>query len=65
MGWFPTIDERLVAALATEFPDQAPDLSWNEREIWYKAGQVSVIRWLAAKLEDQQQNGTAIDLEGF
>lgn len=65
MGWFPTVDERLVAALATEFPDQAPDLSWNEREIWYKAGQVSVIRWLAAKLEDQQQNGVTVDLEGF
>jgi hypothetical protein len=65
MGWFPPIDERLVAGLATEFRDQAPDLSWNEKEVWFKAGQVSVVRWLAAKYEDQQENGVAIDLEGF
>lgn len=65
MGYFPPIDERLIAALAAEFPDQAPDLSWPDREVMFKAGQVSVIRWLAAKYEDQQENGLAIDLEGF
>ena len=53
MGYFPPIDERLVAALATEFRDQAPDLSQSEREIMFRAGQVSVVRWLAAKLEEQ------------
>ena len=55
MGYFPPIDERLVAALATEFRDQAPDLSQSEREIMFRAGQVSVVRWLAAKLEEQQE----------
>ena len=54
MSYFPQIDERLVAALATQFPDQAPDLSLTEREIMFRAGQVSVVRWLAAQLEAQQ-----------
>lgn len=53
--YFPPIDERLVAALAAQFPDQAADIDWNEKEVWFKAGQVSVVRWLAAKLEEQQE----------
>jgi len=54
VGYFPPIDERLVAALATQFPDQAPDLGMSEREIMFRAGQVSVVRWLATQLEAQQ-----------
>ena len=50
----PPISERLVAALATKFPDQAPDLDCPDREVWFRAGQVSVVRWLAAQLEEQQ-----------
>jgi hypothetical protein len=52
-----------VAALATKFPDQAPDLDWSDREIMFRAGQVSVVRWLASKLEEQE-NGP-LDMEGF
>ena len=55
MGYFPPIDERLIAALASEFRDQAPDLDHNEKEVWFKAGQVSVVRWLASKYEEQQE----------
>ena len=50
----PPISERLVAALATKFPDQAPGLDCPDREVWFRAGQVSVVRWLASKLEEQQ-----------
>ncbi len=55
VDFLPPIDERLVAALATQFPDVAPDISMSDREILYRAGQVSVIRWLASKLEEQQE----------
>jgi len=55
VDFFPQIDERLVAALATQFPDVAPDISMDDREIMFRAGQVSVVRWLAAKLETQQE----------
>jgi hypothetical protein len=59
----PQIDERLVAALAAEFPDRAPELEWSDREIMFRAGQVSVVKWLAQKLEDQQTNVVIIDPE--
>ena len=45
-----------MAALATEFPDQAPDMNMETREIMFRAGQVSVVRWLAQKCADQQEN---------
>ena len=52
---FPVVDERLVRALKEQFPDQAPDLDWNEREVWFRSGQVSVVRFLLAKLEEQTE----------
>lgn len=59
--YFPPIDERLVAALAAQFPDQAADIDWADREVWFKAGQVSVVRWLAAKLEEQKDEPYAME----
>ena len=56
MPYLPPIDERLVAALAAEFPDRAPEYEWSEREIMFRVGQVSVVKWLAQKLEDQQNS---------
>jgi len=61
--YLPAIDERLVAALATEFPDRSPDLEWSDREIMFRAGQVSVVKWLTQKLEDQQTNVVFIEPE--
>lgn len=52
----PPIDERLVAALAAEFPDVAPSFDWSDKEIMWRAGQVSVVKWLANKLEEQQDD---------
>lgn len=52
----PPIDERLVAAMAAEFPDRAPDLDWSDKEIMFRAGQVAVIRWLVQKHEQQQED---------
>ena len=52
----PAIDERLVAALAAEFPDRSPDLDWSDKEIMFRAGQVSVVRWLASKYREQQED---------
>ena len=63
MPYLPPIDERLVAALAAEFPDRAPELEWTDREIMFRAGQVSVVKWLLQKLEDQQTNVVFIEPE--
>lgn len=40
--------------MAAEFPDRSPDVDWTDKEIMFRAGQVAVVRWLAAKLEEQQ-----------
>ena len=61
MDYFPPIDERLIAALGTKFPDQSPDISMSEKEVWFAAGRAAVVRWLALKLEEQQQQ----NLEGL
>lgn len=56
MAYFPNIDERLIAALAEQFPDQCPDLSLSEKEVWFKSGQASVIKWLKRRLEEQEND---------
>lgn len=55
MDYIPPIDERLVAAMAAQFPERSADLDWGDREVWFRAGQCSVVRWLAQKLEEQQE----------
>lgn len=62
MPHLPPIDERLVAALAAQFPDKSPDLSMSDREIMFRAGQVSVVRWLASMVEQQQQGPYPVEL---
>ena len=64
MPYFPRLPESLVAALAAQFPERAADLDWSEKEVWFKAGQVSVVRWLAAKLEEQVEGNLFDDSLG-
>ncbi len=56
MGYGPSIDKNLVAEMAIKFPDQAPSLEMEEKEVWFRAGQASVVRWLAQRCEDQELN---------
>lgn len=44
-----------MAALATQFPERSADLDWSEKEVWFRAGQCDVVRWLAQKLEEQAE----------
>ena len=62
MVYFPSIDERLVSALSEQFPDKAPELGLMEKEVWFKAGQASVIRWLRSKYEEQQDDALAMEV---
>ena len=57
----PPISERLVSALAQKFPDRAPDLQWTEKEVWFRSGQASVVRYLITAMQEQYEKG--IDLE--
>ena len=40
-----TVDETL-AMLDQIFPELSARLEWSEKEIWFRAGQRSVINWL-------------------
>ena len=64
MTYLPQINEALVRQLAEQFPDRAPDLDWSDKEIMFKAGQVSVVRWLAQKMLDQETEAITMELEG-
>ena len=50
------MDQKLLVALMEKFPDQAPDINLSEKEVWYRSGQVSVVRWLKNQYEEQAQN---------
>ncbi len=49
----PTVSKALVEYLAEVFPDRCANLTWSDREIWYKSGQRSVITFLIQHHNDQ------------
>ena len=51
----PPIDKNLLGKLNELFPEKSADLEWEEKEIWYKAGQRSVIHFLQQTYKDQQE----------
>ena len=50
----PPITDELVAALDKRYPDHWPDLKLTDREIWYQAGQRSVVNMLLSQHSRQQ-----------
>ena len=50
------ISQGLIDYLEKNFPNKSPDLKDSERQIWYKAGQASVVSHLKMILEDKDQN---------
>jgi len=51
-----------VTALAEQFPDQCPDLGQSGDEVWFKAGQASVVRWLRSKYEEQEDDALSMEV---
>lgn len=52
----PWLDDDLVNALDQRFPEQSADLLWSDRDVWYKSGQRSVIRFLKQQQKEQEEN---------
>lgn len=50
------IPAALLQELDERFPDRSPDLTWTEREVWFKAGQASVCGWLREQLKEQEES---------
>ena len=51
----PPIDKQIVDYLEEVYPDRAPDISMEERLIWFTAGQVSVVRHLKDQFKLQEE----------
>ena len=51
----PSVDEKLLQYLEELYPDRAPDISMEERLIWFTAGQVSVVRHLKDQFKLQEE----------
>ena len=51
----PTITDELVNYLDSLFPEKCADLQENEKQIFYKSGQRSVVKHLIEKYKLQQE----------
>jgi hypothetical protein len=51
----PNIDEQLIEYLEEVYPDRAPDISIEEKQIWFNAGQVAVVRHLKDQFRLQEE----------
>lgn len=52
----PVIKEELIKYLDGLFPDKCPELKETEKEVFYKAGQRSVVNHLLNQFKIQQEN---------
>ncbi len=52
---FPPVSEALVNRLEEIFPDRCPQLTAKDREIWYRCGQVDIVRYLRRIHEEQHK----------
>ena len=50
----PVITDELIFALDQIFPNRHPDLSLSDREIWFKAGQRSLVDYLIEQQKRQK-----------
>ena len=56
MEQLPSDIDTLIEELDKIFPLLPPDLNDSEREIWFKAGQRSVVKCLLTKYEEQEED---------
>ena len=51
----PNLSSSLIKKLDELYPKRFPDLSWNDREIWFKAGQRNVVDFLQEEYDEQNE----------
>ena len=52
---FPEVNKVLLEELDRRFPDKCAEMSFTDREIWFYAGQRSVVRLLKEKFREQNE----------
>lgn len=56
MAGLPLISEDLIDYLEGICPDQSPALTTPEREIWFNAGRVALVKHIRSLFEEQNRN---------
>ena len=51
----PNLSRSLIKILGELYPKRFPDLSWSDREIWFKAGQRNVVDFLQEEYDEQNE----------
>lgn len=51
----PVYSVDLIKELDAVYPERCPDLSLSDREIWVRAGQRSVVRFLLSLIKDNAE----------
>jgi len=44
-----------MEALERQFPERSADLRWSDREVWFRAGERQVVRFLRAQFDKQNE----------
>jgi hypothetical protein len=51
----PDLSSSLIKKLDELYPKRFPDLSWSDREIWFKSGQRNVVDFLQRVYDEQNE----------
>lgn len=52
----PALSEELIQHMDELFPEQSADLAWTDRQVWFKAGERNVVRFLREQYERQTED---------
>jgi len=53
---FPPIPKPLLDELNKRYPERSAELDWSDREVWVRAGERRVIRFLNEMFKRQNEN---------
>jgi len=51
----PDLSSDLIDRLEELYPARYPDISWGDRQIWFNAGQRSVVEFLRSQFNEQNE----------
>jgi len=60
---FPEVTNELLRELDKRFPERCPDPKDSEREVWMKAGERRLVRFLHQQAKLQQQRKVTLNVQ--
>ena len=53
---FPPVSKELIEEINKLFPEMSADLKWSDKEVWFRSGQRSIVRFLNSHYIKQTNN---------